>query len=402
MPERISVVGITGERSFGQLEAEARKAIEACDLVVGSRRLLGELALPESLGTRTVLLNADIESALDTIGAEIGNVCVLASGDPGFFGIVRPLAERFGPNRIEVHPAPSCVSVAFARLGLPWDDAVVVSAHGRPVAQAARAVARAHKAAVLVSPDNPPEALGKALLSERAPGERTDLEIAVCSRLGTKNESIVRTDLEGLAGGTWDAMAVVVFVSKNRAVGPASSAWGLPEGAFDHRDGMITKSEVRSVALAKLALPHIGVMWDVGAASASIAIEASLLAPRLEVFAVERDTEALRMAEKNCREHSATVRMVEGEAPDVLRRLPDPDRAFVGGGGMAVLEAVLERLRPGGRIVATFASVERAARAARLLGDLVQINVARGVPLPDGGIRLEAQNPVFVAWGGPP
>ena len=91
--------------------------------------------------------------------------------------------------------------------------------------------------------------------------------------------------------------------------------------------------------------------------------------------------------------------MVEGEAPAVLAALPDPDRAFVGGGGLDVLDAVLARLAPGGRVVAAFAALDRAAVAAQRLGHLVQVGVSRGAVLPDGGIRLAAENPVFVAWG---
>lgn len=399
MPEHVSVVGITGERAFEQLDADARAAIETCELLIASRRLLDSLALPAHITCRSVVLGSDIEGALDAVEKENGRVCVLASGDPGFFGILRPLSARLGPETIEVHPAPSSVSVAFARLGIPWDDAVVVSAHGRPLAEAVRHLTRARKAAVLVSPDNPPEAVGKALLSERAPHARTELRVAVCSRLGTDGESIVHTDLEGLAAGTWDPMSVVVLVSAGRAMGGASISWGLPDGSFEHRDGMLTKSEVRAVALGKLGIPDTGVMWDVGAGSASVAIEASLIAPGLDVYAIERDGEAARRAEQNRTSHSASVRVVEGEAPGALEPLPDPDRAFVGGGGIEVLEAVLERLRPEGRIVATFASLDRAARAAQLLGELIQIGVARAEPLPGGGVRLEAQNPVFVAWG---
>jgi precorrin-6Y C5,15-methyltransferase (decarboxylating) len=382
VPERIVVVGVTDPEA---LSKAARHAIEAADLVVGGRRHLAALALT---GT---LIDGDVPAVLDAIAAESGLVCVLASGDPGFFGIVRPLAERFGSDRIEVHPAPSSVAVAFARLGLPWDDAVVVSAHGRPLADAVRAAVGA-KIAVLTSPDNSPEALGQALL-DAGVGERT---VAVCSRLGLDDEVIERTDLPGLAARTWDPLSVVVLVAGD-SVGPKSLAWGLPDSTFEHRAGMVTKAEVRAVVLGKLDLPVTGVVWDVGAGSGSVAVEIARLRPGVRVFAVERRTDDTARIRANAATHGVTIEVVEDEAPGCLDRLPDPDRVFIGGGGLDVLDAVLRRSPR--RVVATYAALDRAAAAADRLGNVVQVGLARGERLPDGGLRLAAENPVFVVWG---
>jgi precorrin-6Y C5,15-methyltransferase (decarboxylating) len=376
--ERITVVGMP-----------SASAIPAADLYVGGRRHVE--------GLTPAVIIGEVDAALDAIDAEPRHVCVLASGDPGFFGIVRALAERFGPDRLDVRPAPSSVSLAFARLGLPWDDAVVVSAHGRPLADAARAAAAAAgagsgKVAVLASPDAPPEALGKELLDLGCRAR----QVAVGSRLGLEAETVVRTDLDGLANGTFDPLSVVVLLADDSAaVATAPTlAWGRPITAFAHRDGMITKAEVRAVALGKLALPVAGVLWDVGAGSGSVAIEAAALAPGLRVFAIERAAEQLR-----ANAHGTSVEVVEGDAPIAFAGLPDPDRAFVGGGGLAVLDAVLARLRTGGVVVATYAALDRAAAAAERLGSLVQIGVSQGARLPDGGWRLAADNPVFMAWG---
>jgi precorrin-6Y C5,15-methyltransferase (decarboxylating) len=362
--------------------------VPEADLVVGGRRHL------EGVPGRHLVIGGDLQPVLDGIAAEPGRVCVLASGDPGFFGIGRALAERFGPDALDVRPAPSSVSVAFARLGLPWDDSTVVSAHGRLLRAAARRAAAAAKAAVLTSPDSPPEALGKELLALGARHRRA----VVCSQLGTVHESLADTDLDGLAAGTWDPVSVVVLLD-SPATGTGTApvlAWGAPEHQYAHRDGMITKAEVRAVALGKLGLPPAGVLWDVGAGSGSVAVECARLSPRLRVFAVDREVERLRA---NVTDHGVRVDVVEGEAPAVLGALPDPDRAFVGGGGLDVLDAVLARLAPKGRVVAAFAALDRAAVAAQRLGHLVQVGVSRGAVLPDGGIRLAAENPVFVAWG---
>ncbi|HMC52558.1 MAG TPA: precorrin-6y C5,15-methyltransferase (decarboxylating) subunit CbiE [Acidimicrobiales bacterium] len=404
MPSSVAVVGLAGlagpAGAGAALGPAPAAALAGADLVVAGRRQLAAVAavLPE--GVRTAPIDADVTAVLDAVAAEPGRVCVLASGDPGFFGIVRPLAERFGRNHLEVHPAPSSVSLAFARLGLPWDDAVVVSAHGRPLPEAVARAAGALRApnakvAVLTSPDSPPEAVGAALMGMDAdPGTA-----AVCSRLGEPGETCTVTDLAGLAAGRFDPLSVVVLFDGDGVPSERTLAWGLPAAAFAHRAGMITKGEVRAVVLGKLALPAAGVLWDVGAGSASVAVECARLAPGLDVSAVERDPDLACLARRNVRDHGVAVRVLEGSAPKALDALPPPDRVFVGGGGLSVLDAVLDRLRPRGRVVATYAAMDRAAAAADRLGSLVSMDLARGVRLPDGGLRLAAENPVFVVWG---
>ncbi len=328
---------------------------------------------------------------------------MLASGDPGFFGIVRALAARVGNDRLVVHPAPSSVALAFARLGLPWDDAVVRSCHTGGAARVAAEVAGAGVAAVLTGPDAPPEALGAALV---ALGAHHRL-VVVATRLGEVGEQVVRcTDLADLAAGRFDHRSVVVLAHQT-APKVRGGHGGRPHGGravaeFAHRASMITKPEVRSVVLGKLALPERGVLWDVGAGSGSVAVEAALAAPGLRVIAVERNPDDAERVVANAAALSALVEVVEGEAQAVLDGLPRPDRVFVGGGGVDVLAACLAALVPGGRLVATFAAVDRAVAAHRLLGNLVQVGVDRAEVLPDGGIRFAADNPVFVAWGDKP
>jgi precorrin-6Y C5,15-methyltransferase (decarboxylating) len=400
---RVAVVGLLGGVPYG---AAAARALAAADVVVGSDRQVAETeGLPA--GAERVRLAGPLDGVLDAVAARRAagrRVCVLASGDPGFFGIVRALGERLGPERLAVHPAPSSVAVAFARLGLSWDDAAVVSAHGRPLDAALRAAARARKVAVLTSPDNPPEAVGKALQA----GGADIAAVAVVSRIGDAAERVHRLDLDGLAGGSFDPMSVVLLLREppaaTRAAGDPGPglAWGLPEAEFAHRGGMITKSEVRAVALGKLALPPAGVLWDVGAGSGSVAVECARLAPGLDVVAVERDPDQAARVRANAAAHGVAVTVVEGRAPEVLAGLPDPDRVFVGGGGLDVLDAALARLRPGGTVVANYTLMDRAVAAHRRLGHLVQLNVARGAPIGALGVRLVPENPVFVCWGPEP
>ncbi len=389
----IDVVGLLGGECFG---ADARAAIADATVVVGSERQLRLAAPPEH--AEHVLLDASLDRRLDLIAEyRVGGarVTVLASGDPGFFGIARVLASRFGRAALRIHPAPSSVSLAFARLGLTWDDAVVVSAHGRPLDAAVDALLSSVKAAVLTSPDNPPEAVGAALLT-RGCGPRS---AAVLSRLGEAEEACFAGDLESLAAGRFDPMSVLVLHRPSLASTDKTLAWGLPEQRFAHRDGMITKSEVRVVTLGKLALPTRGVLWDVGAGSGSVAIEAARLAPDLRVVAIDRDADSATRVRANAAEHRVQLEVVVGSAPEVLRACPDPDRVFVGGGGLPVLDAALDRLRPGGVIVANYALLDRAVVGWQRLGNLVEVSVSRGVALSEGGVRLSAENPVFVCWG---
>lgn len=384
------MVGLQGGEWFGPA---AGRALAEAEVLVGSERHLA--ALPAALPGERVGLGGGLHEALETAAAEAAagrRVCLLASGDPGFFGVVRLAAARLGRGRLRIYPAPSSVSLAFARVGVAWDDAAVVSAHGRPVERVLATVVEHPKVAVLGSPEHPPEALGRALVDRGCPRR----EVVVASRLGERGEALWGGELAGLAVGRFDPLSVVLFLAP-RPVAPAGLAWGLADELFSHRGGMITKAEVRAVALGKLALPDAGVLWDVGAGCGSVAAECARLAPGLAVYAVERDPGDAARARANAA--GAGVTVVQGEAPAALAGLPDPHRAFVGGGGVSVLDAVLARLRPDGRVVATYASVDRAAAAASRLGNLVQVSVSRGRPAGSGGWRLAAENPVFVCWG---
>jgi precorrin-6Y C5,15-methyltransferase (decarboxylating) len=388
----LAIVGFLGSECFG---ARAVAALREADVILGTPRLLD--VLPGDVGGKRIELAGPLAGTLE-LAAErraLGEqVCLLASGDPGFFGIVRVAAARFGPEALEIHPAPSSVAVAFARAGLNWDDAAVVSAHGRPLADAVGRVLAEPKVAVLTAPDQPPEALGRALL-EAGSGPR---RVTVCARLGHADEAVTHTDLAGLAARSFPPLAVVILDAGDAGAPGATLAWGRPDGSYEHRAGMITKAEVRAVALGKLALPRTGVLWDVGAGSGSVAVECSRLAPGLRVFAVERRPDDAERLRRNAAGTGVVV--VEGEAPGVLADLPDPDRVFVGGGGLNVLESVTDRLRPGGRVVASYAALDRAAAAAAHLGNMVQVSVSRGVPLGgSGALRLAAENPVFICWG---
>ncbi|MEM9655065.1 MAG: precorrin-6y C5,15-methyltransferase (decarboxylating) subunit CbiE [Actinomycetota bacterium] len=396
----VSIVGLHGGHWFGPA---AQQALTDADVLVGAARQHESLRTAWTSGTlagERLELFGPLDQVIDVIAERRDRgqrVTMLASGDPGFFGIERLLVGRFGAD-VEVHPAPSSVALAFARARVHWDDAAVVSVHGRSLERALPHIIAAKKVAVLVSASTPPEAVGAALVAAGAAHQNA----VVCSRLGEHDESVVHTDLAGLAAGRFDPLSVVVLSCEPTPLATnAIVAWGRPVSAYRHRAGMITKPEVRAAALSKLELYGAAVLWDVGAASGSIAIEAARLAPGCRVHAIEQNPEDCDRIRANAGRVAVTV--IEGKAPAAFDDLPDPDRVFVGGGGIDVFRAAYGRLRPSGVLAATFATLDTAVAAVEHLGrtgELVQISVNRAVPIgPDDQLRLEADNPVFLVWG---
>jgi precorrin-6Y C5,15-methyltransferase (decarboxylating) len=381
--------------------------LAGAELVVGGRRHLDAVALPE---TAERIALGPLAPAFDTIAEYVAkdrSVVVLASGDPGFFGIVRALAERFGPERLDVRPGVSSVATAFARAGLPWEDAVVVSAHGRD-ARTAVNVCRAYpKVAVLTGPGAGPAELGAAL----RPYGRV---LVVATALGSPEERLERVTPAEAAARDWGtAVSVVISLDEKRALGPVRAhagmplppaGWALDEGEFAHRDSMITKFEVRALALAKLGPRPGDLVWDVGAGSGSVAVECARLGAA--VTAVEKTVDGVERVRANAAAHGVDVHVVHGAAPTVLSDLDDPDAVFVGGGGRelpAVVTACARRARR--TVVVAMAALDRvpAARAA-LEGagfdcDGVLLHSSRLAPLPGDVTRLAATNPVFLLWG---
>ncbi|RPE44936.1 precorrin-6Y C5,15-methyltransferase (decarboxylating) [Streptomyces sp. Ag109_O5-1] len=400
------------------------ETLAGAELVVGGRRHLDAVRLPAE-AERIVL--GPLAPALDTIEEYVGKdrpVVVLASGDPGFFGIVRVLAERFGADRLDVRAGVSSVAAAFARVGLPWDDAVVVSAHGRDPRTAVN-VCRAHpKVAVLTGPGSGPAELGAALrhafgkppggslpVPASASGARV---LVVASALGSAVERVEWVTPAEAAARDWGPdVSVVLCLDEARVLGgvrtvagaPAGPAgWALDEREFAHRDSMITKFEVRALALARLG-PRLGdLVWDVGAGSGSVAVECARLGAA--AVAVEKAADGVERIAANALAHGVHVDVVHGSAPEALSGLPDPDAVFIGGGG-AELPAVVTAcaLRARRTVVVAMAALDRvpAARAALTGGgfscDGVLLQSSRLAPLPGDVTRLAAANPVFLLWG---
>jgi precorrin-6Y C5,15-methyltransferase (decarboxylating) len=382
----ITVLGVAG----GRVPPGTEDVLAGARVVAGGADVLRALAPP---GARQVVLGAGVDSALGSLAES--DCVVLASGDPGFFGILRALRRHVGASELAVHPAPSSVAVAFARLGVPWDDALVVSAHARDPRPALATALRHPKVAILTDGEATP-----AWFASRMAG-RT---LAVCSRLGLDGESVVLGSAEEIAGREWEQPNVMVSLGPEPRASDAAVGWALPEDAFDHRAGMITKREVRAVALAALGPATGRLVWDVGCGSGSVAVECARLGAA--VFAIDDDPDAITRTRANAARFAVPVGVVEGSAPDALSALPDPDAVFVGGGGDA-LEAILEAVAARSTVrslVVTLAQVERVGPVLERLvalgfdADATLLQASRLAPLA-GGHRLAATNPITIAVG---
>ena len=409
---RIAVIGWDG----ASLSASARQLLDEATLVVGGARHLealdlgahGRDARKEERATVTL---GPLEPALRALARHEGPAVVLASGDPGFFGVLRALTDA-GLEPAGVYPALSSVAAAFARAAISWDDALVVSAHGggdgRELRRAAN-VCRAHaKVAVLTGPGSGPGELARELLRGGAVSERV---LLVAQRLAHLAERVEYLTLQDAAARDDFAEPNVVLCLDPRPrsgskrwlagwSGP-SGEWALAESRFGHRDGQITKAEVRAVVLARLA-PRVGdLVWDLGAGSGSVGIECARLGAA--VIAVEQDAASCGRIAANASVHEVDVAVVQGRAPGALGDLPRPDAVFVGGGGIDVVRAALERAPA--RIVVALASVERVGEVVgsleadgRVVGGVLSQS-SRLAALPDGTHRFAALNPVYVVWG---
>ncbi len=395
---RVVGIGLDGLAGCG---ARARRLIDRAEVLVGTVRHL-DLTGGAHAGAERVRWSGDpgeLDGLLDRHRGR--EVVLLASGDPNLFGIGATLRHRLGTAAVDVEPAVSSFQLALARAGVPGAGAALLSAHGRPIAAAAGLAARQRHAAILTDADHNPSALARALADA---GVEAQARLVVCERLGGDAERVREGTVGEPPPGPYDSLSVVV-VDRLGAPGPGA---GRPEHRYGHDDGQVTKAEVRSVALAALDIGCDDVVWDVGAGSGAVAVEAGRLAAMGSVYAIERRPDRAEVVRANAA-LSWNVEVICGEASSVLPTLPDPDAVFLGGGGIATAELVelaVERIRGhpspvAGRLVvnlATLESVLEATGTLRRLGlrwRVSQISVARGRELA-GRLAWEALNPVHM------
>jgi precorrin-6Y C5,15-methyltransferase (decarboxylating) len=403
---KIHIIGI-GDDGLEGVISPARQLVEQAQLLIGAESTLARL--PKLSAERLVVGN-NLDEAIDRI-SRAGNkrVVVLASGDPLFYGVARYLCDKLGKDRFEVVPHVSSMQLAFARVKESWEEAFLTNLANRPLDQAIEKIRVATKAGLFTSDTSPPKAVARAMLDRRI----DYFSAYVCENLGSPDERVTQGELAEIATQDFSPLNVMILVRRPNVPDRPSEAigrrlFGNPDEAFlqsKPKQGLLTPAEVRSMALAEMDLGPQSTVWDIGAGSGSVAIEAAQLAGGGTTYAIEMDPEDHQLITANAERFGlANLVAVLGRAPDAWKDLPDPDSIFVGGSGREishVVELAFERLRPGGRLVASVGSIESLSavhqaleRAAKNV-NVWMINVARGTYQLER-VRFEALNPTFL------
>lgn len=414
----VCLLGILDDGWAG-LSDTARQRLAAADLVIGAGRTL-ELVRPH---LATGVECRDMDGKLGQVAGWIAqaraadqSIVALATGDPLCHGIASWLTSKLGRAGFEILPAVSTLQLAFARFKTPWQDIKISTCHtadagewfvGAPpthgLYKLMRAIALHPRVALFTGPDNNPARLARALISA---GYGNDVKLFIACRLLLPDEEVF-ADLAAVdvANRAFPEPNVVLVERQPDAAAPS---FGLEDLEYIQRSpekGLITKQEARALSLAKLRLKPDAMVWDIGAGSGSVGLECARLAPHGHVWAIEKNEGDAANARANAeRFRIGNYTLCEGKAPARLDSWPDPDAVFIGGSGGELgdlIKLILGRLKPDGRLVMNFVTIENLAVATATLKeigagwDVVQLQASRSQPILDMH-RLAAQNPVWV------
>ncbi|WP_250397930.1 precorrin-6y C5,15-methyltransferase (decarboxylating) subunit CbiE [Synechococcus sp. MU1651] len=417
----IDVIG-TDAGAPASLPAPQQTLLRAAAVIAAPQRL--QAALQDWLGdAKPELISSDDPRALvDNLQSKAADqaVVVLASGDPLWFGLGRILCDRIGAERLRFHPAPTSLQLAFARIGRHWQDADWVSLHGRdPEILASTLQKRPAALAVLTDPNQGGAGTVQQML--RSSGLETSTDLWLCENLGHPDERVQLITPHAALPTDLQPLLIALLIAREPAAPDPQQLplFGLDDGLYlQHSDhpGLMTKREVRIQLLAELALPQQGVLWDLGAGTGSVGLEALRLRPGLQLLAVERRAGGAQLIQRNAQRLGVSpAAVLEADATTVLNgglpsQLSKPDRVLLGGGGAQrerLLQEVLTRLRCGGVVVIPLASIEALASIRPLLENaglavrIQQLQAWRGQPLGDG-TRLAPMNPTLIVTGTKP
>jgi precorrin-6Y C5,15-methyltransferase (decarboxylating) len=386
--------GIVGWEGVG---GKALEVIGQAEVLIGHQRHLE--IFPDFKGEKRVL--GDLSIMLEYLKNTEKRVVVLGSGDPNFFGVGRFLMRNLPKERIEIFPNVTSVQYAFARIKEPWDDAIFVSVHGRGIKGAIDRIIAAEKVAILTDATNTPVAIARELIARGAEG----YEVWLCEDMGMPGEKFTKTDVKGLVELPSSPLNILILIKAWEPNLEQYPVIGIDDDEFATAKKLITKQEVRAVTLAKLQLQDDLVMWDIGAGSGSVSIEASNLMPNGKIYALEKNPQYLVFVRENLKKFVArNVMLIEAFAPEGLENLPNPDRVFIGGsGGMLeeIIEEVSRRLKPEGVIVLNAVTLDTLTKAVEFLEDhgyaveVTCINVAKTRNLTEYKM-FDAHNPVYI------
>lgn len=405
--ERVHIVGI-GEDGLDGLTDAARHLVEAADVLIGESHTLD--AVPQTAAERLVVGTGLDETAERILAAADKRVVVLTVGDPLFYGVARYLCDKLGKDRFEVVPHVSSMQLAFARVKESWEEAFLTNLARHGIDQVLEQIRGAEKVGLFPSDACRPSAVAATLLEHHI-----DYFTAyVCENLGSPDERVTQGDLGEIAQQEFAPLSVMILVRKPHVPDRPSEAigrrlFGNPDELFlqsKPKRGLLTPSELRAVALAQMDLGPASVVWDVGAGSGSVAVEAAQIACEGAVYAIEMDPEDYQLIIANAgRFRVSNLAPVLGRAPEAWRELPDPDAIFVDGSGRHIarlVEAAYQRLRTGGRLVATMTSIDNLAEVHQLLRTHCPdvktwlFQFARGNYQLDQ-VRFESVTPTFLA-----
>jgi precorrin-6Y C5,15-methyltransferase (decarboxylating) len=408
MPEpRIHIIGV-GSDGVAGLTSRARDLLLSAEVVFGSEQTLK--LLPEIQAERRII-GADLQETVNALTSLLGRkrLAIVAGGDPLFYGVARYLCDRLGKEHFEVLPHVSSMQLAFARVKETWEEAYLTNLQSHPLETVLDRIRTAETVGLFSSEDEGPPEIVRTLLSRGLDYFR----MYVCENLGSPDERVTQGDLRDLQDMEFAPLNVVILKRKpGRPDRPAVAArfrpFGNPDDVFAQsrpKSGLITQAEVRCIALAEMAIQPANVVWDIGAGSGSVAIEAARLSDPGPVYAIEQDAADYHLILANAETFGVTnLHAIHGTAPDVFTELPAPDSIFVGGSGHEVtrlLESAWEALRPGGNMVVNVATLESLSAAHAVLKRLesgvrvLLINIARGTEQLET-LRFEAVNPTFL------
>jgi len=387
------------------LTAKHLSLIGQADILVGGRRLLENF---KGIRAQKKPISKNIDGIIRFVKEKSKHqkIVVLASGDPLFFGIGAKLASALGANQIRIYPNINSVAAAFARIKEPWNDAAIISLHGRKNDDKLfSALEGENKIAVFTDPKKNPAWLATRLIEK----EFSNFKMCVLEALGSGAERFDWYPLETAAGMKFAEPNMVVLKRSPLKIKSTHQILpGAPDSWYDHPGGLITKSEIRAISLSKLRLAPDHTLWDLGAGSGSISIEASLFTKKGKIFAVEKNPDRIENIKNNRKRFKVrNLKIVQAVLPDGLSRLTRPDRIFIGGGGKdlkSIVTAAAKCLKPDGRIVINTVLIPNLQTVVETLSRLkfetdviqVQINRTRQMPWAQ---RFEAQNPVWIISG---
>ena len=404
--EKVHIVGI-GDDGLEGLTQRARNIVRQAEVLIGEPHCL---ALVGDGNQERIAVGTDLDEAVRRIDAlPKKRIVVLADGDPLFYGFARYLCDKLGKDRFEVVPHVSAMQMAFARVKESWEEASLTNLASHSVESVLEQIRSAEKVGLFTTESIPPKAVAEILLDQQI-----DYFTAyVCENLGSPDERVTRGELAEIAAHDFRPLNVMILIRKPHVPDRPSESigrrlFGNPDEAFLQarpKRGLLTPAEIRAIALAEMDLGPASVVWDIGAGSGSVAIEAAQIAHGGTVYAIEMDPDDHQLIIQNARRFRVeNLVPVLGRAPEAWKDLPDPDAVFVGGSGRGIsrlVDAAYERLRVGGRLVATMASIDNVADTHRQLhrqcsaAKVWMLHFARGNYQMDR-IRFESLNPTFL------